>query len=292
MSKNEDQEYRDKMLEEGVDVPELEDKPEEEPEENPEEPKEPEKDTEEPEPEHLQETKEKKRTIYDDYKEKKTALKASESAREEVEAKNVELQEKLDAFSEANTPKEKQEALDEIDEFAQSINADPEALRKMQSIFLKGVKPDNTAIQKDLKEFQDWKVQNQSAIQKQQFEDAFIKATPDIKELFTASSEEMNTIKNEIAKLSQEDEWKGKDIDYIAFKNKTVLSALVSPKKKGMESKGRQQGIEEISIDFDPNADFSKMTSAQQEEWMKTYNKMGKSDDGLMIDADGKMSIV
>ena len=75
------------------------------------------------------------------------------------------------------------------------------------------------------------------AVEKQMFEEDFQKVTPALKELLpTASAEEMQAVKKEIDRLSHTKELHDKPLDYIAWKHKDTLTALVSPKKRGLES--------------------------------------------------------
>lgn len=230
-----------------------------------------------------------KRSIYDEYKDKKSELKSERELREKAEKENEELRGKIEAFEKA-PPEEKEIAGDELEKFAEEINADPSAIKRMRDIFLKGIKPDE-ALQKDLKEFKSWKNQNQQVIEKQLFDEEFSKTLPSIKILFpNASDEEMSNIKKEIDTISHKKEWHDKDLEYVAYKNKDILSALVSPKKKGMESKGRKD-IEVENYDFDPNADYSKMTTKEREQWEARYKEMTKSE-GLATDAKGRKIIL
>ncbi len=90
--------------------------------------------------------------------------------------------------------------------------------------------------------------------------------------------------------MSHSKDWHDKDLEYVAFKHKQELSALVSPKIKGMERKGRND-IDDNSFEFDPNADLSKMSQDAREKWYAEYQKAGKSSD-LHTDANGKKVIL
>lgn len=308
-----DKQLAEEYAEQGVDLSELSDQSKEEPkaeeakeapkeeekskdEEPQEEPKKIEKsDEEEPEDEPLQEPKEqRKRSIYDEYKDKKQELKSERELREEAERERDELKQKLEAVNTADTPAEKKEAQDDLDAFATEINADPTALKRMRELFLKDIKPssDNEEIKQQLDEFKRWKEDNQQAIEKQAFEDEFKSVQPTLKELFPdVKSEELDEIKQELDTISHSKEWHDKPLDYIAFKHKEKLSALVSPKKRGLESNTKKDFPVKNNIDFDPNADVSKLTPAQQEEWMSQYQKLGK-EEGLSEDSMGRKIIV
>lgn len=294
MSKEEEIQYKEQLKADGI---EIEEEKTEEVEETPKEdlPKEEPKETEEkPEEDEssLKDQKEtKKRSIYDEYKDKKSELKSEREQREKFEKENAELKEKLEALKSAETPEEKQDALDDIDELAKEINADPKYLRKLKAIFLKDVKPADESLRKDLESFKEWKTQNQKAIEKQQFEDEFKGVLPQIKSDFPKiSDDELKAVKDELDKLSHSKEYFDKSLDYVVFKNKEELSALVSPKKKGMETKERKD-IAEDDFDFDPNVDITSLTPAQQEKWEKEYQKQMKSEELLNDMQKGKMII-
>ena len=237
---------------------------------------------------------ERKRSIYDDYKEKKNELKTEKELREQAEKERDELKSKISALEKAKTPEEKKNALDEFDEFAKEINADPEALKKMRDMFLKGFTIPES-LKKDLEELKEWKAEQskdrearaqESAVK--QFEDEFVKTLPVLKSYFPkATDEEMTAIKKELDKISHSKGWNDKDLEYIAFKHKATLEALVSPKKRGMEgTEHKDDGV--VDTDFDPNADYSKMSPAEKEVWEKKYNAFMKKNEGLTEGAGGK----
>jgi hypothetical protein len=91
--------------------------------------------------------------------------------------------------------------------------------------------------------------------------------------------------------LSHSEKWHDKPLAYIAFENQDTLKALVSPKKRGMESKDRKE-IPAGDFEFDPNADYSKMTPEQREKWEAEYRKATASGTGLMTDSEGRKSIL
>ncbi len=293
MEENETQEeYAARLKEEGVDVPEEEKDPEEEPvkekskEDKPEEEKkEEDPKKEDPDKSTLTDQKEfKKRSIYDEYKDKKSELKSEKERREVAEQEVVNLKEKL---ANADTPKEKQDALDDIEEFAKEIDADPEAIRKMQKLFQKGIKTNehDESLKKDLEEFKSWKEQNKEVMQKQAFDSEFESALPSLKTDFpNASAEELKSIKSKLDEISHSKDFYDKSLDYVIFKSKKDLSDLVSPKKKGLESKEKND-VNVDDFEFNPNADISKLSPKQAEQWEKAYNKATSSDE--LVD-DGK----
>lgn len=279
----------------GVDLPDLKKPTEEVVEKKVEAPAE-EKADEEETKEHLQTKPEesRKRSIYDEYKEKKNELKSEREQREALEVENRELQSKIEALNKADTPKERADAEDELEEFAKEINADPQAIKKMQELFLKGIKVPtiDESLRKDLDDFKKYKAENQQAIEKTLYEKEFTKITPTLKEFFPSVSDaELDTIKTEVDKIAHSKEWHDKDLDYIVFKNKDILSNFVSPHKKGMEGKGRKD-VSVDSFSFDPNADYSKLNPTERTQWESEYRKMVSSSNELMTDANGRKIII
>ena len=296
MSKEEEQ-YKEQLKADGIEIEGekaevAEETPEEQPKVKVEEPEPEEEPKDEPKEELPKQEEFKKRSIYDEYKDKKADLKSEKELREKFENENTELKEKLEALKNADTPKEKQDALDDIDELAKEINADPEAIRKLQRVILKGVKPTDENLQKDLADFKNWKTSNQKVMETQQFDKEFETVLPQIKSDFPkVTDEELKTIKQTLDGLSHTKKFHDKDLDYVVFKNKETLKALISPKKRGMETKERKD-LEEENFDFDPNADITKLSASDFVKWEKAYNKMtASSDDLVVVGNKGKMII-
>ena len=289
---NEEEQYKAELEAEGIEVEEektekpVEETPKEKPEEKVEKPEPKE------EPKEVEEKEFKKRSIYDEYKDKKSELKSEKELREKFESENAELKEKLDALEKAKTPQEKQDALDEIDELAKEINADPQALRKLQNVLLKGVKPTSDEnLKKDLEEFKNWKTQNSQLLEKQQFEKEFEAVLPQIKSDFPKiTDEELKTVKQSLDEISHTKEFHDKDLDYVVFKNRETLSALISPKKKGMETKEKKDIVED-TFEFDPNVDITTLSPSDQVKWEKAYKKAMNSEELLNDGKNGKMII-
>lgn len=278
---NEEERYLADLKANGVDIPEVAETPKVEKPDEVEKPEEtPSKEEALSEPEEP-----KKRSIYEEYKEKKQELRSEREAREALEKEVNDLKQKL---NESSTPEERQAAKDEIDEFAKTIDADPETIRKMRELFLKDLKPNlDESLKKDLEEFKNWKQQNSQVLEQQLFEKEFSNSLKTIKELFpTASESELNDIKKELDVLSHTKEMHDKELDYVVFKNKDSLQNLVSPKKRGMESKDRKD-VPESNSEFDINADYSKMTPTERDAWEKAYKSLGKNE-GLVEDAEGR----
>ena len=278
-------EVEEEKTEEKVEeAPKVEEKPKEEPKETEEKPK------EEPKEVLPDQIETKKRSIYDNYKEKKSELKSERELRENFEKENTELKGKLEALSNADTKEEKKEALDDIDELAKEINADPAYLRKLKTIFLKDVKPANDeSLKKDLADFKDWKTKNQEVIEKQLFEDEFSTVLPQIKSDFPKiSDEDLKSVKQSLDKLSHSKEYHDKSLDYVVFKEKENLTALISPKKKGMETKERKD-VASDDFDFDPNVDITTLSAGDLAKWEKQYNKSLETEELVNDSSKGKM---
>ena len=252
----------------------------------------------EKEEEHLQtkqeeEQPQRKRSIYDDYKDKKLEAKTEKELREQVEKERDDLRTRVEALETAKTPEKKQEAQDKLEAFAQEIGADPDAIRKMRELFLEGVTPSNTdSISKEeFEQWKEWKVQNSSVIESSLFDKEFQSTVPEIKELFPkVSDDNLDAIKKELDVLSHTKEYHDKPLSYVAFMNREKLSTLVTPKKRGMEPKGNAHE-EVISTDWNPDADLSKMTGKERDAWEKTYREGVKSNE-LVTGSDGKKLII
>lgn len=282
--------YKKELAEAGVDIPEITNEPEPEvPKEEPkveakeETPKEPEPETPK---EDLQEPRE-KRSIYEEYKEKKSELKAEREAREQAERERDEWRQKAEAINDAPTPEKKQEAEDKFEAFAKKINADPTVIREMRELFVSDIKPTSALSDADRALLEEARLAKEVL----EFEKEFTSITPTLKEYFpNATDDEMAAIKKELDTISHTKDWADKSLDYIAFKQKEKLSALVSPRKRGIEPKNPKDAPV-ADPDFDPNADLSKMTFEQREKWYEKYQALGKSE-GLASDANGRKIII
>lgn len=294
-----EQKYREELKAQGVELDEPENESEDKPKEEEKDEAKPEPDKgkgEEPKSEPLQ-TKEpkeqRKRSIYDEYKGKKEELKTERDLRETRDRENEELRQKLAKYEAADTPEEKKEAKDELEQFAEEIKADPAALRKMQALFTKGLTPGvDPELKKDLEDFKQWRTKNSAAIEKQEFEDEFKDAIPKLDKLFPKMTDaERGAVKAELNTLSHKKEWHDKSLGYIAFENQDTLAALVSPKKRGMENRDRKDAID-LDTEFDPNADYGSMTPAQRVVWEEQYKAAVEQEKGIKTDARGKKTLV
>lgn len=225
----------------------------------------------------------KKRSIYHDLKDTRNELKSEREAREKLERELNELKSK----GEGDKPIETK--TDDLDAFAAEIGADPQALKKMREFFIKDL-PQSTIspeLQTKLEEFEKWQQSNSSAIEAQQFETEFQSSIPQLQKLFpNASVEDITSMKKEIDTLAHSPEYHDKEIDYIAFKNQDKLATLITPRKRGLESKGRVDATHTPST-FDPNADITKMSPKEAEAWEKSYNELTKNSE-LTIDSIGR----
>lgn len=291
----------DEYAELGVELPELtptetapaapvkpEEKPEvDEPKEIPkEEDKEP---TLEESPEDI-EVQPKKRSIYDEYKDKKREVKTERELREQAERERDEALRKLQERDTNIPPKQE----DELSEFAKKIGADPETLREMQQLLLKGVEQHSVSpeIMESMNEFKNWQKQNSAALEEQHFNREFEQSIPTIEREFQeVDNDEMKLLRKEINRLAHTKEYHDKEIDYIIFKERDTLSKLVSPKKAGLEPKRKPLAPSKSEFTFDPNADISKMSVSESEAWEKEYNRLSKSTE-LVTDSEGRKILI
>ncbi len=290
---NEEEMYKKELADAGVDVTDIKESEETtpEPEVKAEETKEIE--AEPKVDESLTEPKEQhKRSIYEEYKDKKAELKSEREQREQVERERDELRAKLEAVSQADTKEKREDAQDDLDSFAQEIGADAQAIRRMRDLFLKDVKSStDPVLAEKLEKFEAWQKENSVTLEKARFQEEFTAATPTLKELLpNVSDEELKLVQEKVDELAHTKEYHDKDLDYVIFKNKETLSKLVSPKKRGMESKSRKDVVEE-SFDFDPNADYSKMSIKEREQWEEGYKKF-TSGEGIVKDARGRSVLI
>lgn len=241
-----------------------------------------------------------KRSIYDDYKDKKDEAKALRVvAVEALKARGVavtgnetieELQAKLTETPAHADAQERTEPLTDLEAFAEKFDADPEVLREWRELMLKGIKPTiDPELKTRLEAFESWQAKNALVVEKALFDEEYTVALPAIKELFpTANDEELGKIKTKLDEFSHTKDFHDKELGYVAFRHRKELEALVSPRKKGMEGKGRRDG-DVPAYEFDPNADTTKMSPAELERWSEEYGKLGTEDkSSLATDANGK----
>lgn len=240
------------------------------------------------EPEHPQ----KPRTIYDDYKDLKKDRTTEKDRADNAERERDEWRTKFEAISSADPGKDKSDAEKDLRTYATENGADPDFVERIIAEARKGLKPElDEETKRDLADLKAFKAANSKSIEQTMFNDEFERTTPTFKKLFpTATSEELSAVKSELDKLAHTKEWHDKSLGYIAFENQDTLAALVSPKKRGMESKGHKD-VELDTFEFDPEADYSKMSPKEKEAWEKQYKEMSKSE-GLATNAQGKKLII
>jgi hypothetical protein len=212
----------------------------------------------------------KKRSIYDDLKEKKhqakewqdvatAALKATGLELQGNESA-AELQALLAKKHEAKTPEEKKEAKDDLDAFAEQEGLKPEALKGLIDIIQKRLPPQESSVLTK-EEAEEWRAERARA--KQASEDqAILSEAPKVKEQLAISDEaELDNVMKEVVRLAHTPEFHDKEVDYIIWKNKATLAKMVSPKKASFEA-GGQRG------DAPPEGDIelSGKTTPQQAE--------------------------
>lgn len=223
-----------------------------------------------------------KRSIYQDLKDKKNEVKTERELREQAERERDELRAKLEAKD--NSP------LDEIDAFAKEIDADPAVIRRMREVLLKDAEVSNMPadLREQLKQFQEFQTTNSDAVAIVQFDNEFKQAQPSITKMFpNATAEETGLIKEKLNELAHTEQFHDKELEYIAFKNQDVLSNLISPKKRGLEPKRRAEGDESVLTTFNPNADLSTMSAKEAEQWEKEYRKTFENE-SLAVDSQGR----
>jgi hypothetical protein len=275
--------YKKELQDAGVEIPVAETPKEEET------PKEPEVEkTEEPEkPLETEPREQRKRSIYDDLKEKKQDLRAEKDAREQAERERDELRSQLESFQKENNLPE--EESNDLLEYAAQKGADPELVKRIVDEARSNQPQIDPELRSRLDKFENWQKQNAVVIEKQMFEEEFNKTIPSLKELFpSANPDELNTMKVELDKLSHSQEMHDKPLDYVAFKHREQLNAFISPRKVGIESKGRNQ-VEETPTEFNPNADLSKMSAKQLEAWEATYRAAINEQSGVTGNGKKKM---
>lgn len=259
--------------------------------------------TEEPtEPLQDTQTEPRKRSIYDEYKDKKAEVKDFRAlATDLLKSQGIEitgnetaeeLRAKVASAPKPETPAQTEQVSDELEAFAKKINADPATLREMQAIFLKSAPGLSPELQEQINAATQFHKQNSEAFEQQQFEKEYSTTVPTIKELFpNASDEEMAAIKTEVDKLAHSKEGHDKELNYLVWKHKESLGKLVSPKTRGLEPRDRKDGPTGEDT-FDPEADLSQMTPKQLEAWTAEYEKRTSGSNGLATDGEGRKIII
>jgi hypothetical protein len=244
--------------------PEKEPEPKVEPKKDKPEPeKEPEAEKPKAEPEKKDETPVdpppiKKRSVYDDLKDRKKELKDTRSELEIAQARIAELEALKDIEKDAETPEEKKQAAKDIKEYAAKHKLDADSLEELTNIVLSKVPKAESQMTPE--EVDAWRKSQATA--KQTEEDNAIRAlAPSVKtELAITDDKELKAVMDEVVRLAHTTEFHDKEVEYIVWKNKTALAKLVSPKKASFEN-GGQGG--EGAAEVEPDYGSGKVTPAQ-----------------------------
>lgn len=191
----------------------------------------------------------KKRSIYDDLKDKKQEAKDAKARAEAAEAKAAELQALLDTKADATTPKEKADADDDIAAFAEAEGVTPESLDKLTKfIIAKLPKAPESMTPDELAAWRDQRAKDQQAAEDREVLDQ----SPSVKKQLDIQDEaEVKSVMDEIVRLAHTDAYHDKEVDYIVWKNRDALSKLVSPKKPSFETGGQNGENDEVAeVDF------------------------------------------
>ena len=265
-----------------IEVPQPAEKPVEDkaPEPEAEKPEE-KKPEEQPEPEGdapAPETEVKKRSIYDDLKDRKQQAKEATARAEVAEARAAELEALLAKKDEADSPAEKKEAKDAIDEWADKQGLDGKAVRELSEI-IKGSLPKPEGAVLTPEEAAEWRAER--ARSKATAEDqAVLAEAPSIRKqleefkVIVHDEAEFQSLMQEVVKLSHTKEFHDKSVDYIVFRNRDALSKLISPKKPSFEQGGQRQDSE---VGEDTKLS-SKATPMQAQEAIQDRGRAGGYD--------------
>jgi hypothetical protein len=229
----------------------------------------------------------KKRSIYDDYKDKKQEAKesadlaAAEKARADAaEAKAADLQALLDAKADAKTPEEKSEADDDLKSFAEAEGMTVDSLQRLIGVIEKKLSrpalPEE--ISKEIAELRS-KVETREQADRRAAEDNAIREqSPAIKEQLKAlgsevhNESEFSAVMNEVLKLSHTTEFHDKPIEYILWAKRADLGKMISPKKPSFEgSSGNQSEGSAPTVDFSTGRVTPEQAQKAQEHPRATY---------------------
>lgn len=233
-----------------------------------------------------------KRSIYEVYKDEKNDRKAAEERAANAEKERDDWKGKFEAVNDAKPGQETKDAEDDLRTYAAKKGADPELVDRIIAEARKGLKAEiDPELKTRLDNFEAWQKTNSKVVEKQMFDDEFKRTAPALAKLFPGATDaEMDTIKAELDTISHTKEWHDKSLGYIAFEHQEKLGALVSPKKRGMESKGRKD-VDSVSTEFDPNANLADMSPADREKWEASYKQLTKND-GLLKDEKGRRMLI
>jgi hypothetical protein len=195
--------------------------------------------------------KDKKRSIYDDLKDTRREAKESAARAEAAEAKVAELTALLDAQKDADTPKEKEKADDDLEAWAKEEGLTPEQVERFARIIasripVSGLSDEDKQLLAGAKEMINER-------QRAKEDQAILDTAPTVKDQLSIHDEaELQAVMKEVVRLAHTPEFHDKEVEYIVWKNRDALSKMVSPKKPSFEP-GSQPGE---GSDTEP--DFSK----------------------------------
>ena len=178
-----------------------------------------------------------KRSIYQDLKEKKAEVREAKGEVEAMRVENTRLAEEIETLKQAKTPV----ADDEIVAFAESINADPEAIAGLIPILEKRLKKGEIFSKEDLDLIKQVKAEQQKMEGQIAFNNEWDVFIPSLKTEFPhVSDADLINVRKEVERLAHTPEFYDKEIDYIYFKTKNLLSKLISPKRPSIDGGGDQ----------------------------------------------------
>jgi len=226
-----------------------EDKSESEEKETPEteeekEPEESEKEPKEPEPQ--------KNTVRSRFEHRESKRRKE---LEELGGKVDTLTALVQQLAQARSPESKEEAKDEIADFAKEQNLDADGLKKLVGIIKSQIKPEEKP---PVEEAESYNEAEEAKI----FNDEWDAFQVDIEEQFKNSApSQWKKAKTLMDELSHSEDYHDKDLDYVYFKNKQAFEdILFSPKKKSAETS--RLGDAEYA---DEELDFDKPITNPQE---------------------------
>lgn len=196
----------------------------------------------------------KKRSIYDDLKEKKHEAKTATARAEAAEAEVARLRALSEKQDQAATPKEKSEAKDDLEAWAEEEGLNPEQTKRFADIIIKrlpasGLSEEDKATLAVVKDFQsqqkrneeDNEVRAQATQVREQLDGFGVKVHDEA---------EFKAVMDEIVKLSHTPDFHDKEIGYIVWKNRDAFSKMITPKKKSFEQGGQAEHQGGGEVDF------------------------------------------
>lgn len=190
----------------------------------------------------------KKRSIYDDLKDKKKEVRDAKNEADQVKAENEALKaenealKKLtDSAKKVETDEDKEKLDDDIKAVAEAIGGDPKAIKTLTDFLTKRlVKTGGAEISKDdIEAVRNFNKKATETTAKAEFLEEFKGFVPELKKDYPHISDgDLASVEKEIFKLAHSTKYHDKEIDYIYFKNKDILSKLISPKRPAMEGGG------------------------------------------------------